>query len=151
MRRLAALAIASFVVLAPAMPRAQNQPPPHAWLFGAWTGGLFPAPSSMTAQECLAQPTVIFTRDLVMRSMLTDATYEQHVIETARTTATGAEFRFTGPPAPSGGLLGLGGPPQAGFGCQSPDVLNVQRRGDHEITFPGCADYPYPLVRCPGR
>jgi hypothetical protein len=27
----------------------------------------------------------------------------------------------------------------------------VQRRSDNEISFPGCTDFPYPLVRCPGR
>jgi len=38
-----------------------------------------------------------------------------------------------------------------GFGCPSPDVLHVQRRGENEISFPGCNDFPYPLVRCSAR
>ncbi|MBS0562728.1 MAG: hypothetical protein JSR21_21980 [Proteobacteria bacterium] len=134
--------------------RAQNAPP-HAWLFGTWTGGIFPAPSHMTAQECLAQPTVIFTRDLVMRSTLTDTTYAQRVIETVRGTPNGTEFRFTAPllPAPGASMVGLGAAPQPGFGCASPNILNVQREGKGEdtIAFPGCADFPYPLVRCPAH
>jgi hypothetical protein len=27
----------------------------------------------------------------------------------------------------------------------------VQRRGENEISFPGCPEFPYPLVRCPAR
>jgi hypothetical protein len=154
MRRVATLLFASCLAMAPGIAGAQNQAAPHAWLFGAWTGGLFPAPSSLTAQECLAQPTVIFTRDIVMRATLTEATYVQRLIETVRRTTTGAEFRFAGSVVPQSGtdLMGLAAAgAETGFGCDSPDVLNVQRRGENEIAFPGCADYPYPLVRCPGR
>ena len=46
--------------------------PPHAWLFGTWTGGIFPAPSGLSNQACLSQPVVIFTRDLVLRATLTE-------------------------------------------------------------------------------
>jgi hypothetical protein len=129
-------------------------PPPHAWLFGSWTGGLFPVPANMTKQMCLAQPVVIFTRDLVLRSSLIDSTYQQRSIETARSNPAGAEIRF----APgtraldslNSGLLGQTAPPApAGFGCENPDVLHIQRRSDNEISFPGCADFPEPLVRCP--
>jgi hypothetical protein len=61
---------------APAVSPARAQgTAPHAWLFGSWTGGLFPAPSGLTAELCLAQPVVIFTRDLVLRATLTDQTY----------------------------------------------------------------------------
>jgi hypothetical protein len=125
--------------------------PPHAWLFGAWTGGLFPAPSGITAQQCLAQPTVIFTRDVVMRATLTDPTYVQRVVESARLTISGTEFRLVAGPPPTSNLLGLDDSPIVGFGCETPDLLHVVRRGENEITFPGCADYPYPLERCPGR
>jgi len=140
--------------LSPARPQAAPQP--HAWLFGAWTGGLFPAPSGLTAETCLAQPVVIFTRDLVLRATLTDPTYTQRVIATVRATSSGFEFRFdpgaSSATAAAGGVLGLAGPAQeAGFGCEGPDVLHVQRRGANEIEFPGCADFPSPLVRCPGR
>jgi hypothetical protein len=133
---------------------AQQSQPPHAWLFGTWTGGLFPAPSSMTAQACLATPVVIFTRDIVRRATRTEATYEQRVVETARTDPTGTEFRFAPAPvaAPTNPLLGMSDPAaQAGFGCESPNVLHVHRRSENEISFPGCADFPNPLVRCPTR
>jgi hypothetical protein len=158
MRRFAALLpsllAAVLLLLAPLdKPHAQATAPvpPHAWLFGAWTGGLFPAPSGITAQQCLAQPTVIFTRDVVMRATLTDPTYAQRVIETVRLTTTGSEFRFVAGPPSTSSLMGLESPPTVGFGCESPDVLHVVRRGENEITFPDCAEYPYPLERCPGR
>ena len=99
--------------------------PPHAWLFGAWTGGLFPPPSTLGAQECLALPVVIFTRDIVMRAVITDQLYAQRLVETARVTADGAEFRFTRPvaEAPAGpfNLSPGGGSNDVGFGCASPD------------------------------
>jgi hypothetical protein len=144
-----------FVAVAPA--RAQNSEPPQAWLFGAWTGGSFPAPSQITAATCLAQPTVIFTRDVVLRSTLTEATYEQRLVATVRATESGFEFRFeppASPPAEGGGLLGMaggqpGGTGGAGFGCESADLLHVERHGENEISFPGCEDFPNPLVRCP--
>ena len=126
--------------------------PPHAWLFGTWTGGLFPTPTGLSAQACLGQPVVIFTRDVVLRATLTDLTYVQRVIQTVRTSPQGAEFQFNPVAAPADdGMLGLGGPaPVAGFGCANPDVLHVERHGNNEISFPGCADFPNPLVRCPG-
>jgi hypothetical protein len=27
-------------------------------------------------------------------------------------------------------------------------MLTVRRDNENQITFPGCADFPYPLVRC---
>jgi len=154
MRRLLAVLPALLLLLAPTPPHAQTTAgPPHAWLFGAWTGGMFPAPSFLTAQECLAQPTVIFTRDLVMRATLTDATYIQRIVESARATSSGTDFHFTGGSVSgaSSNLLDLNQGPLPGFGCASPDELRVERRGPNEISFPDCADFPYPLVRCPGR
>src|SRR3954470_11062307 len=74
---------------------AQSSLPSHAWLFGAWTGGLFPPPSSIGAQECYAQPVVIFTRDIVMRATIIDQLYTQRLVETARATANGVEFRLS--------------------------------------------------------
>jgi hypothetical protein len=152
MRRIACL-IVSIVLLAPLPVRAQGNLPPHAWLFGAWIGGLYPAPSTITAQECLAQPVVIFTRDIVMRAIITDTNYVQRLVETARATGDGMEFRFAPAVTPTSGPFGLnaGSNQEVGFGCISPDVLRVLRRGDNEISFPGCTDFPYPLVRCPGR
>ena len=153
MRRIACL-IVSIALLAPLPVRAQSNLPPHAWLFGAWIGGLYPPPSTVTAQECLAQPVVILTRDIVMRVVITDTNYTQRLVESARATGEGVEFRLAhtvsaNAPGPFG--LGAGGPPAVGCGCISPDILRVQRRSDNEISFPGCTDFPYPLVRCPGR
>ncbi len=152
MRRIACL-IVSIALLAPLPVRAQSNLPPHAWLFGAWIGGLYPPPSTVTAQECLAQPVVIFTRDIVMRVVITDTNYTQRLVESARATGDGVEFRFSRPVSPTSGPFGLnaGGSADVGFGCTSPDVLQVRRRGDNEISFPGCTDFPYPLIRCPGR
>lgn len=156
MRRIARLIVPTALLLvATALPAAaQGGLPPHAWLFGAWTGGLFPPPSTLGAQECLAQPVVIFTRDLAMRATIMDQAYVQRLVETARVTTTGVEFHFV--PAMSMGQAipyGLSGGPAgaAGFGCEDPDVLHVQRRGENEISFPGCVDFTYPLVRCPAR
>jgi len=141
-----------------ASPRAADAggAPPHGWLFGSWTGGLFPVNGALTAQACLSQPVVIFTRDLVLRATLTDPMYTQREVETARATAGGTEFRFvTSRPmvaAGGGDLLGLSAPrPVPGFGCENADVLHVSRRSENEIAFTGCADFPYPLVRCSGR
>jgi len=124
--------------------------PPHAYLFGTWTGGLFPVPANLTSQACLSQPVVVFTRDLVLRATLVEQTLTQREIETARASAAGTEFRFTATGAPAG-LLGAGSAAAAGFGCEDPNVLHVQRRGENEIAFPGCADFSYPLVRCHTR
>jgi hypothetical protein len=149
MRRILLLASVCLLGAAlPGRPAAAQGGPPHAWLFGAWTGGLFPAPENLASRSCLGQPVVIFTRDVVLRATLTDVTYTQRVIETARTNPGSTEFRFS--PAASAGesLLGTAPPPAVGFGCSDPNALHVLRRSDNEITFPGCADFPYPLVRC---
>jgi len=155
MRRTACLVMALALAAANAVPVfAQANLPPHAWLFGAWTGGLFPPPSTLSARECLGLPVVIFTKDIVMRAVITDQFYTQRLVETARITADGVEFRFTHPPepaAPAGPFSLSQGSTDVGFGCSSPDILNVQRRGENEISFPGCTDFPYPLVRCSAR
>jgi hypothetical protein len=157
MRRSAA-AVLTVLLLAPgghaATPPAGG--PPHAWLFGAWTGGLFPVTGAVSAQSCLGQPTVIFTRDVVLRASLTDPTYAQRVVATARTRAGATDFQFApaaDPAAAASSALLQVAPPKAdaGFGCESPDVLHVVRRSDNQIAFPGCADFPEPLVRCPAR
>ena len=128
---------------------AQEAAPPHAWLYGTWTGGIFPTPTNLPTQVCLSQPVVIFTRDLVMRATITEQTLTQREIETARVATGGMEFRFAGTGISPGALVG--GTRGGGFGCESPDVLHVQRRGDNEISFPGCTDFPNPLVRCQTR
>ncbi len=126
-----------------AQPRSRVAPvapagPPHAWLFGVWTGGLFPVLDGMAAQDCKAQPTVAFARDTVGHAALLTTGAVQRVIETVRTTPTGAEFRFT-PDTDD----------QGGFGCEDSNVLHVERETGSTISFPHCAAFPYPLERCP--
>jgi hypothetical protein len=152
--RLFALVAFPLLSMAAAPPAsAQGGLPPQSWLFGAWTGGLFPPPSTIGAQQCQAQPVAIFTRDIVMRATIVDQLYTQRLVETARSTGNGVEFRFA-PSVQQSGPFGLAqgaGGGDVGFGCENPDVLHVQRRGDNEISFPGCPEFPYPLVRCPAR
>jgi hypothetical protein len=129
--------------------------PPHGWLFGVWTGGLYPPPTKPGAQICLGQPSVIFTRDVVLRATLTEVAYVQRLVETARTSANHTDFRLVpeAPPA-TGGTSPLGlvlDQPNHGFGCEDADTLHVRRLNATTITFPGCSDFPYPLVRCPTR
>jgi hypothetical protein len=153
--RLTAYLAATTLLVQAAAPslNAQSPLPPQSWLFGAWIGGLFPPPSTMSAQECLGQPVVIFTRDIVMRVTIVDQLYTQRLVETARTTGNGVEFHFDrslqiGQSSPFG--LTQGGS-ETGFGCEDPDLLHVLKRGENEISFPGCPEFPYPLVRCPAR
>lgn len=162
MRRTLLCLIAACLATPPVLPGHAATPPPpannvpHAWLFGSWTGGLFPVPAAMTAQACLAQPVVIFTRDLVLRATLIDQVYTQRAIETVRVVPGTTDFRFApslDPAADLGsGLMGATAPhAPVGFGCADPDSLHVVRRSDNEIVFEGCADFPEPLIRCPNR
>lgn len=130
--------------VAPPAPPPQPPPqPPHAWLFGAWTGGLFPA-ADLAGVACFGMPTVIFTRDLVLRATPLDLIFRQRAIETVALTPTGVEFRLT-PLLAQGGRL----PPDIGFGCGgNPNVLRVERRSEHEIVFAGCNEFFAPLRRC---
>ncbi len=154
--RLFALLTASALLASGSVqPAVAQSAVPQSWLFGEWIGGLYPPPSTIPAQECLAQPVIIFTRDIVMRAVITDQQYTQRLVETARVTAAGVEFRFARSlqmSQPTGPFnLSPGGASDAGFGCENPDVLHVQRRSENEIGFPGCPEFPYPLVRCPAR
>ncbi|GAC1339911.1 MAG: hypothetical protein NVSMB18_08960 [Acetobacteraceae bacterium] len=151
MRRTLLLSLAGLLLAAPATFGQGAAQPPHSWLFGTWTGGIFPVPSGVTPEACLSQPVVIFTRDLVLRATLTEQILSQREIETVRAAPQGAEFRFAITAAAPTRLLGNAGAARIGFGCESPDVLHVQRRGENEIAFPGCADFPNPLVRCHTR
>jgi hypothetical protein len=148
MRRIAMLAVALLPALtSPLAAQAPAQAgPPHAWLFGSWIGGMFPPPVTLNAQECLAQPMVIFTRDVVLRAVMASSAYTQRLIETARATPTGFEVRLV-PAAPAGTERAT----DLSFGCADPNMLPVQRRGENEITLPGCKDFPYPLIRCGTR
>ncbi|WP_270938284.1 hypothetical protein [Falsiroseomonas oryzae] len=130
---------------------AQQRPePPHAWVFGTWTGGLFP-PTETEGARCTGQPAVIFTRDVVMRASAFDVAYRQRLIETVAATENGLEFRFV-PAAPQATPFGARVPPDSGFGCQGgPNSLRIERVGPDEIVFPNCAEFPSPLRRCTGR
>lgn len=146
MRRLL-LRCLTLTLIAGAVPLpALAQAPPHAGLFGTWTGGLFPVPSSLTTQACFSQPVVIFTRDLVLRATLVEQVLTQREIETVRVDKGMEELRFR--PIATGAPSIMTAQRNAGFGCESVDVLHIQRRGENEISFPGCADFPNPLVRC---
>ena len=131
--------------------QATRQGPPHEWVFGAWTGGIFPV-GEVDPTACFGSRTVIFTRDVVMRAAVLDTAYHQRTVETAATMPDGGlEFRFL-PAAPMARALGGRLPPDIGFGCGgSLDLLRVQRRGPDEIVFPDCADFPSPLKRCVAR
>ena len=143
------VAVPPWLTLHIAPARAQGNLPPHAWLFGAWIGGLFPPPSTLSAQECLAQPVVIFTRDIVMRAVITDQLYAQRLVETARATADGAEFRFD-PPGGRGPFRPVqpdrpgGTSNDVGFGCSEsrlPARAAARRERDH---LPRLHRFPLP-------
>jgi hypothetical protein len=140
-----------FLALAalPLSATAQREPP-HAFLFGTWTGGIFPA-TDREGSACRAQPTVIFTADVVMRASLMDVAYRQRLVETVSVSGDRYEFRLV-QAVPVIGPLGARVPPDVGFGCTGgANVLRVERRGDNEIVFPDCAEFPSPLLRCASR
>lgn len=113
--------------------------PPHAWLFGTWTGGLFPVLDGMVAQDCRTQPTVVFSQDAVGHSSLLAGGMTRRSVATVRATPAGAEFRFSPETTPT-----------PGFECDNPDELHVARSTINEISFPDCKAFPYPLERCSG-
>jgi hypothetical protein len=131
MRRAALALAATLLLAAPAFAQA----PPHAFLFGSWTGGLYPPPAKATALGCAA-PAVIFTRDDVLVATLTSVLYVQREIETVRGTGNGVDFRFV-----AGG--------ENAFGCPDPDALRVERLSANEIQIEGCSNFPFKLSRCP--
>jgi hypothetical protein len=127
----------------------QRSEPPHAWVFGSWTGGIFP-PGEANGARCLGQPTVIFTRDVVLRASVLDVAYRQRLLETVTAGPDSLEFRFL-PVPPQASAFGARMPPDVGFGCpDGPNSLRVERRGPDEIVFPDCAEFPSPLKRCVG-
>lgn len=125
---------------------AQRPQPPHAWVFGSWTGGQFP-PGDVSGPECFGSPVVIFTREMVLRATALDLAFRQRSIETVALTPNGLEFRLT--PLVPAGPRAARVPPDFGFGCgTNPNLLRVERRGPDEIVFPGCSEFPSPLKRC---
>jgi hypothetical protein len=139
--------LAFAVLLLPSAASAQAEP--HAWLYGAWSGGHTPPVRGGPPAACLAQPSVIFTRDIVLHTTLLEPIFQQRIIETVRATPEGVEIRLR-PTQRAGGPLGAVG--ESGFGCGGdPNLLRVQRLDGGEIAFPGCIDFPSPLVSCTGR
>jgi hypothetical protein len=149
-RFLAALALLAGLagtVLSPASALAADAPP-HAWLYGSWAGGLYPAPSDMTAAECNAHPTFIVTQDAVLHATLAQPGFVQNLIASVRGTPQGTVFTLapSGAEAPPGSLPGI-----ADFGCADSTTLRVVKSGANQIAFPGCTAFPSPLVRCPAH
>jgi hypothetical protein len=128
---------------------------PHSFLFGAWVGGFYPPPTTLSGRECMANPTVIFTRDAVLRANVMDVTFSQYMVETVRDAGRGGfEFRLlaaSGAPLSAGPLGQSARAADPGFGCSDPSLLRVVKRGENEIAFPNCPAFPYPLIRCPGN
>ncbi|WP_207541098.1 hypothetical protein [Sabulicella rubraurantiaca] len=123
--------------------RAQDRPlPPHGFLFGSWTGGIFPAIETQ-GSVCFGAVTMIVTADVVMRASSLDVAFRQRLVETVALAPNGVEIRL----APIPGRA----PPEAGFGCDgNPDLLRVVRRGEDEVVLQGCNEFPFPLRRCKG-
>jgi hypothetical protein len=129
---------------------AQQAAPPHAWVFGSWTGGIFP-PGETEGPRCTAQPVVIFTRDVVLRASPLDVVYRQRLVETVTAEPDALEFRFA-PVQPQNTPFGMRIPPDSSFGCPGgPNVLRVELRGPNEIAFPNCAEFASTLRRCVGN
>jgi hypothetical protein len=149
LRRMATALFAGALLAAAGLPlpvMAQGAPP-HAWLFGAWAGGILPPPPGMTAQECDASATFVVTRDAVIHSTLTHPTAIENLIASVRGTPQGTVFVLAPTTTKPETIPGLAD--DLGFGCPEPDVLRVVRVGPNEIRFPDCAGFPSPLVRCP--
>lgn len=144
LRRRSLLPFVSGLLAAPTVLRAQTrQGPPHEWMFGGWTGGIFPV-TETEGPACFANVSVIVTRDVVMRVSSLDVAFRQRAIETVAVTPNGLEFRFV--PMPGRAAI-----PEAGFGCDgNPNILRVERRSDDEVVFPNCSDFPGSLRRCKG-
>lgn len=133
----ALLAMPAIIPSALAQPR---QVPPHEWMLGSWTGGIFPAVDTQ-GPGCFGNVSLIVMRDLIMRVSSLEFAFRQRAIETVGLTPDGLEIRLV----PIQGRA----PIEIGFGCDgNPDLLRVQRRGPDEITLPGCAEFPSALRRC---
>jgi hypothetical protein len=148
-RRMATTLLAGACLAAVALPLTATAQglPPHAWLFGAWAGGILPAPPGMDARECDARATFVVTKDAVIHSTLTHPTAIENLIATVRGTPNGTIFALAPTDTKPETIAGI--PDDLGFGCPQPDVLRVVRVGPNEIRFPDCTGFPSPMVRCP--
>ncbi|MCB8874180.1 hypothetical protein [Acidisoma silvae] len=149
LRRVAATLLAgAFLAQAvPAHPAAAQGAPPHAWLFGMWAGGIYPASGNMSAKDCALQATFVVTQDAIIHSTLTHPTAIQNLIASVRGTPNGTVFLLAPTdtkPDNAGGMAD-----DLGFGCPEDNVLRVVRVGPNQIAFPDCKGFPSPLVRCP--
>lgn len=122
------------------------EPPPHAWLFGAWAGGILPAPAHMSPAECQAQASFVVTKDVVIHRTLTHPQAIQNLIVSVRGTPDGTIFMLAPPQEKPEVIAGV--PMDLGFGCPNDTVLRVVRVGPNEISLPNCAGFPSNLVRC---
>jgi len=142
LRRRSLLPAALAALAAPSPLRAQPGPP-HAWTFGTWVGGIFPAVDTQ-GSVCFGSPVLIFTRDVVLRVTSLEVAFRQRIIETVAETPGGLEFRFVPLALPGGRMV-----PELGFGCDgNPNILRVERRGPDEMVLPGCIEFPAALRRC---
>lgn len=143
LRRRSLLPVVSGLLAVPALSLAQTrQGPPHEWMFGGWTGGIFPATETQ-GPACFGNISVIVTRDILMRVASLDIAFRQRAIETVALTSDGLEFRLV--PIPGRFI------PESGFGCDNnPNILRVRKVSDDEVIFPDCREFPGPLKRCKG-
>ncbi len=132
----------------PIRPASAQAAPPHAWLFGMWAGGIYPAPPDMTPAECRARATFVVSQDAVIHSTLTHPDAIENLIASVRGTPEGTIFLLAPTNTQPQTIAGL--PEDLGFGCPDPNVLRVVRVGPNRIAFPDCKGFPSPLVRCRG-
>ncbi|MBW4023397.1 MAG: hypothetical protein HIU92_09705 [Proteobacteria bacterium] len=149
LRRLATTVLAGALLAAVAVPQSEaaQSAPPHAWLFGAWAGGILPAPPHMSPAECEARATFVVTQDVVIHSTLTHPDAIENLIASVRGTPDGTIFLLSPSQTKPDVIAGI--PQDLGFGCPDANVLRVVRVGPNEIRFPDCTGFPTPLVRCP--
>lgn len=140
MLRRSLLPAAFGLLAAPAIAQTPRPGPPHEWMFGSWTGGVFPAIDT-EGPGCFGNVSVIVTRDVVMRVSSLDVSFRQRAIETVALIPDGLEFRFV--PLPGRPF------PEIGFGCEgNPNLLRIHRIGPDEVSMPGCVEFPSNLRRC---
>lgn len=146
--RIAMLALAGALLAGLCPPSAARaaDAQPHAWLFGAWAGGVFPAPDHMTPAQCQANTSLAITKDVVIHRTLAHPGAIQNLIVSVRGTPDGTIFMLAPPQDKPEVIAGV--PEDLGFGCPSDNILRIVRIGPNEIQLPDCTGFPAPLVRC---